>query len=243
MAGVFHYLRHFDFPTLAEDDRRVKVTKGVGRRERGKKGREGEDGRANAIATALCSLHLALLSEEEEVRMHKGERKRKKEVKAVRRMQEHNVSVAKILLLFLSAFLFASAAFLMLWIYIGEAYQNIVFIVAKFILRAIGYSESQISAVNLSGAYLVNFNLVPLFALAAVTPRISLIKRAKILVFGFPLLFSLHVLDIIAHFPLHFYGSELAWFIVNSIGVASIAAPFVIWFIFVQEDLVTSSPH
>ncbi len=175
--------------------------------------------------------------------MYKGERKRKKGEKAVRRMQqEHNVSVAKILLLFLSAFLFASAAFLMLWIHIGEAYQNIVFIVAKFILRAIGYSESQISAVNLSGAYLVNFNLVPLFALAAVTPRISLIKRAKILIFGFPILFSLHVLDIVAHFPLHFYGSELAWFVVNSIGVASIAAPFIIWFIFVQEDLVTSSP-
>ena len=151
--------------------------------------------------------------------------------------QEHNVSVAKILLLFLSAFLFASAGFLMLWIYIGGAYQNIVFIVAKSILRAMGYSESQISAVNLSGAYLVNFNLVPLFALAAVTPRISLIKRAKILIFGFPLLFSLHVLDIVAHFPLHFYGSELAWFVVNSIGVASIAAPFIIWFIFVQEDL------
>ena len=45
-----------------------------------------------------------------------------------------------------------------------------IFFFAKLILIAMGYTPAQISAVNLSGAYLVNFNLVPLVALAIATP-------------------------------------------------------------------------
>ena len=143
----------------------------------------------------------------------------------------------KQLLLFLSAFLFASAAFLILWFYVGEFYQYTVFSVAAFILNAMGYSEAQISAVNLTRAYLANFNLVPLIALAVTTPRIAWMKRVKMLAIGFPVLFSLHVLDIIAHFPMYFHDSEFARIIVYSLGVVGVAAPFIIWFVLIHDDL------
>ena len=85
---------------------------------------------------------------------------------------------------------------------------------------------------NLSGAYLVNFNLVPLVALAIATPGWGLRGRGEMLGIGIPLLFLLHVLDLVAHFPMYFYGSEIARMMVYSIGVGGVALPFVIWAVF-----------
>jgi hypothetical protein len=85
-----------------------------------------------------------------------------------------------------------------------------IFFFAKLILLAMGYTPVQTSAVNLSGAYLANFNLVPLIALAIVTPKLGMRRRCEMLAMGIPLLFLLHVLDLIAHFPMYFYGSGLA---------------------------------
>jgi len=116
--------------------------------------------------------------------------------------------------------------------YIGEFYQGAVFFFAKHILLAVGYTLAQISAVNLSGAYLVNVNLVPLIALAIVTPGWGLRERGEMLVIGIPLLFLLHVLDLVAHFPLYFHGSGIALMVVYSIGVGGVAMPFIIWFVF-----------
>ena len=76
----------------------------------------------------------------------------------------------KRILTFLLEFMAVSAVFLAVWYYIGEFYQGAIFFFAKHILLAMGYTLAQISAVNLSGAYLVNFNLVPLVGLAIVTP-------------------------------------------------------------------------
>jgi len=98
--------------------------------------------------------------------------------------------------------------------YIGEFYQGAVFFFAKHILLAVGYTLAQISAVNLSGAYPVNFNLAPLIALAIVTPGWGLRERGEMQVIGIPLLFLLHVLDLAAHFPMYFYGSGIAQVIV-----------------------------
>ena len=85
-----------------------------------------------------------------------------------------------------------------------------IFFFAKHILLAMDYAPAQISAVNLSGAYLGNFNLVPLVALAITTPGWGLGERGKMLVIGIPLLFLLHVLDLVAHFPMYFYDSGIA---------------------------------
>ena len=131
--------------------------------------------------------------------------------------------------IFLLQFLAASATFLALWYYIGEFYQGAIFFVAKRILLLMGYTPLQISAVNLSNAYLGNFNLVPLVALAITTPGWRLRDRGEILAIGIPILFLLHVLDLVAHFPLYFHGSGVAQFIVYSIGVGGVAVPFIIW--------------
>jgi len=135
----------------------------------------------------------------------------------------------KQIILFMLEFLAVSAVFLGVWYYIGELYQGAIFFFAKLILITMGYTPIQISAVNLSGAYLGNFNLVPLVALAIATPGWRLRDRGKMLAIGVPILFLLHVLDLVAHFPMYFYGSEFAQFVVYSIGVGGVAMPFIIW--------------
>jgi len=149
---------------------------------------------------------------------------KKKEEKFISGLSE------KLILFFLLEFLAVSALCLGIWYFIGEFYQSAIFFVAKHLLFAMGYSSAQISAVNLSKAYLGNFNLVPLIALAIVTPRWRLRDRIEMLVIGIPLLFLLHVMDLVAHFPMYFQGSGIAQAIVYSIGVAGVALPFIIWF-------------
>jgi hypothetical protein len=62
-------------------------------------------------------------------------------------------------------------------------------------------------------------------------------KRCEMLAMGIPLLFLLHVLDLVAHFPMYFSGSGLARMVVYSMGVAGVAAPFIIWFCIGYRDL------
>jgi exosortase/archaeosortase len=76
---------------------------------------------------------------------------------------------------------------------------------------------------------------VPLLALAIATPTLRLRRRLQMLAIGVPLLFSLHVLDIVAHLP-HFieyyYMHRLgfATLVVDSLGVIGLAVVFIIWF-------------
>jgi hypothetical protein len=145
---------------------------------------------------------------------------------------------------FLLKFMVVSVAFLVVWFYIGELYQGAVCFVARYILLALGYTPLQISAVSLPRAYLVNFNLVPLVSLAIATPGWNLRTRCELLLLGLPVLFLLHVVDLVAHFPLYFYGSGIAQIVVQSIGVGGVATPFIIWIAFVfflRRDV--SSPH
>lgn len=142
--------------------------------------------------------------------------------------------------LFLGVFLVVSAVFLGVWYYIGEFYQDAVSFFAKHILITMGYTPVQISAVKLSSAYLVNFNLVPLVALAIATPKLAMKRRIEMLVIGMPILFLLHVLDLVAHFPMYFYGSGLAQLVVFSIGVVGVAAPFIIWFVVCRKEFFGS---
>lgn len=145
----------------------------------------------------------------------------------------------KLILLFMLEFLAISAIFLAVWYYIGEFYQGAIFFFAKQILLVMGYTSLQISALNLSGSYLVNFNLVPLVALAIATPKLAMRKRCEMLAVGVPILFLLHVLDLVAYFPMYFYGSEIAQLVVyySSQGVGGVAMPFIIWFCIGYRDL------
>jgi len=128
--------------------------------------------------------------------------KRKAGVKA-KKKEEVNTKVkekelilglsSKQILLFLLEFLVVSAIFLGVWYYIGEFYQGAVLLVAKHILLLMGYTPLQISAVNLSGAYLGNFNLVPLVALAIATPKLVMKRRIEMLAIGIPILFLLQL--------------------------------------------------
>jgi len=115
-----------------------------------------------------------------------------------------NVSSRQIII-FLIEFMAVSVVFLCIWYYIGEFYQCVIFFFAKNILIAMGYTQLQISAVRLSHAYLVNFNLVPLFALAIATPKMPLKSRIEMLAVGIPLIFLLHVFDLVMHFPMYFF--------------------------------------
>lgn len=139
------------------------------------------------------------------------------------------------ILIFLLEFMVVSAVFLGVWYYIGEFYQGAVFFVAKHILLVMGYTPSQISGMDFSGAYLVNFNLVPLVALAIATPKLTVRRRIEMLAIGIPLLFLLHVLDIVAHLPhfIEFYYMHhigVATLVVDSLGVIGLAMVFIIWF-------------
>ena len=122
------------------------------------------------------------------------------------------------------------------WYCIRGLYQGAIFFFAEHILLLLGYSPVQISTVNLAGAYLGNFNLVPLVALAIATPKLALRRRIEMLVIGVPLLFLLHVLDIVAHLP-YFYeilmqSPGFATLVVDSLGVIGVAMVFIIWFAF-----------
>lgn len=65
----------------------------------------------------------------------------------------------------------------------------------------------------------------------SIQPHNVILWRTLLLAIGVPLLFLLHVLDLVAHFPMYFYGSEFARFVVYSIGVGGVAVPFIIWFV------------
>jgi len=167
----------------------------------------------------------------------KGEADKKRKAKVKKKEEEKEKGLilglsSKRILLFLLEFLAVSFVFLGVWYYIGEFYQSAVFFFAEHILLLMGYTQVQISAVRLPNAYLVNFNLVPLVALAIATPGWGLRERCEMLVIGVPILFLLHVLDLVAHFPMYFHGSGIAQFVVYSIGVGGVAMPFIIWVVF-----------
>jgi hypothetical protein len=150
------------------------------------------------------------------------------------------------ILLFLLEFMVISALLLVAWYHLGAYYQAIVFFVARLILLAMGYTAEQIAGLDFTGAYLVNFNLVPLLALAIATPKLRLRRRLQMLAIGVPLLFSLHVLDIVAHLPhfieyyyLHRLG--FATLVVDSLGVIGLAIVFIIWFAICYPEFFSRS--
>ena len=146
----------------------------------------------------------------------------------------------KQIMIFLLEFLAVAVVFLAVWYYIGGFYQCAIFFVAKPILLAMGCPPASIkdafSHLEQAGSYgyLGNFNLVPLVALAIVTPKLVLRRRIMMLAIGIPILFLLHVLDLVAHFPyakeMYIQSPGFATMVVDSIGVVGLATVFIIWF-------------
>ena len=135
------------------------------------------------------------------------------------------------LLAFLLKFLVVAAALMIVWFYCaGALYQSVVFALSKPVILLMGYTKLQIAALNLGNAYLVNFNLVPLVALAVATPNLILRKRLEMLAIGIPILFLLHVIDILVRFPMYLDHSKFAEMVYVSIGIVGVAVPFIIWF-------------
>ena len=141
----------------------------------------------------------------------------------------------KKLIIFIGKFLVAATAIFAIWIFVGKYYQAAVLAVANLFTRLMGYSLVQRAIMHPENAYLGNFSLVSLLALAAVTP-IPLARRGKMLLSGLPILFALHVIDVVAYFPAYFHHSEFAAMMVTyTIGICGLLAPFAIWYVFARE--------
>ncbi len=140
------------------------------------------------------------------------------------------------MLLFSAKFFAAAAILLIVWMEVGIYYQNILYSTAKVFLSFLGYTPFQISAVKLGNAYLTNFNIVSFIALVIATP-VKTRRMGRMLLTGVPIIFSMHLIDLIAHFPLYIRHSELAKVIVYSIGVGEIAIPFILWFVIAYSDV------
>lgn len=141
----------------------------------------------------------------------------------------------KQLINFIGKFLVAATVIFVIWIFVGKYYQAALLAVADFFTRLMGYSPMQRAIMHPENAYLGNFSLVSLLALAAVTP-IPLVRRGKMLLIGLPILFAVHVIDVVAYFPAYFHHSEFAVMIVTyAIGICGLLAPFAIWYVFARE--------
>lgn len=143
------------------------------------------------------------------------------------------IVVNRIFKFLIKFFIFATLIFV-LWIWIGVYYQNLVLAISRPILLLMGYSELQISALRLSDAYLVNFNLVPFLALIA-SLDIEMKRRIKLFIIGFIIMLFIHSMDLIAHFPAFFNLSEIAIIIVYSLPILNFGFPFLIWVLWMIE--------
>ena len=124
---------------------------------------------------------------------------------------------------------------LLIWIYIGKFYQDLVLAFSKPILILMGY-ERFIPALRLGDAYLVNFNLVPFLALIF-SIKLENKKRLKLMLLGFFFMFFIHCLDLIAHFPAFFNKSQVAFAIVVGLPILNFGFPFIIWVLWVIDVL------
>ena len=129
---------------------------------------------------------------------------------------------------FIIKFFVAATLIMPVWYYAGPYYQDFIVAFSKPILFAMGYTESQIGSLTLTNTYLYNFNIVSFLALVVATPLVPK-ERAKLLAVGFFALFTVHVVDLVSHFPAY-TGSGFAQFIVDVIGVVGVLVPIAVWF-------------
>jgi len=150
---------------------------------------------------------------------------------------------------FLVKFLILTFLLFLIWIPVGKVYLLVLAWASKYVLWVMGYQVTLIiegspvfiyqgAAVGMKDAHLANFNIVPLVALILATPRIELVRRAKMLVIGMFLLFAMHIIDFVSHFPMYFSGSGIAEIVVIFMAVGKVAVPFVLWFVLAYKEIL-----
>ncbi len=150
---------------------------------------------------------------------------------------------------FLVKFLIFTFVLFLIWIPVGNVYLLVLAWVSKAVLWVMGYPVTLITdgspifiyhgvEVGMKDAHLANFNIIPLVALILATPRIELVRRAKMLVIGMFLLFAMHIIDFVSHFPMHFSGSGIAEIVVIFMAVGEVAVPFVLWFVLAHKEIL-----
>lgn len=140
---------------------------------------------------------------------------------------------------FIIKFMIFSILFFILWTQIGRYYTMGLSHVSHFVLKGMGYDVTlhhngeiyfiyRGGLINLENTELVNFNLASFLALILSTPRIHKHRILKSLVWGLPILFVFHVINLIAHFP-YYDGHSWARVIVSFSGITNMALPFILW--------------
>jgi len=153
---------------------------------------------------------------------------------------------------FLVRFLVLTIVLFIIWIPLGKIYLLLLAGVSKYVLLVMGYhatlsvdgAPAFICRGYLIGmeeyAHLVNYNSIPLVALIIATPNIELSRRIKMLLIGVSLLFCMHVIDFVAHFPMICSGSGIAETVVIFMAVGKVAVPFVLWFVLAYKGILGS---
>ncbi len=153
---------------------------------------------------------------------------------------------------FLVKFLVLTIVLFIIWIPIGKIYLLLLAGVSKYVLLVMGYHATPFldvaPAFECRGyrigmeeyAHLVNYNSIPLVALIIATPNIELSRRVKMLLIGVSVLFCMHVIDFVAHFPMICNGSGIAETIVIFMAVGEVAVPFVLWFVLAHKEILGS---
>jgi hypothetical protein len=153
---------------------------------------------------------------------------------------------------FLAKFLILTIVFFLIWIPLGEIYLLLLAWASKAVLWVMGYHVTLVTdgtpfflyhdvKIGMEGAHLSNFNIIPLVALILATPKIAPERRIKMLAIGIFLLFCMHVVDFVSHFPWYFHGSGIAEIVVVFMAVGEVAVPFVLWFVLAHRDILENA--
>jgi hypothetical protein len=149
---------------------------------------------------------------------------------------------------FLLKFFVIAFILFIIWIPVGKAYLLLLALVSKYLLWAMGYHVTLFwngtpyflylgTDIGMKNAHLGNYNIIPLISLILATPNIALNRRLKMLMIGIFLLFCLHTVNFVSHFPRYFDGSEIAGVVMSFIAVGGVAIPFVMWFMLAHKEI------
>lgn len=140
---------------------------------------------------------------------------------------------------FIIKFVIFSIMLFILWTQIGRYYTLGISHVSYLVLEGMGYDVAlhhngmiyfmyRGGLINLENTELINFNLASFLALILATPRIRVHRILESLAWGLPILFLLHVINLIFHFP-YYDGHSWARAVVSFSGITNMALPFILW--------------
>ncbi len=152
---------------------------------------------------------------------------------------------------FLVKFLILTSILFIIWIPLGKIYLLLLAWVSNYVLWFMGFNAELVTNgtpyflyrginVGMENAHLSNYNIIPLLALIFATSGVVSERRIKVAVIGICILFCMHVIDFVSHFPMYFHGSEIAGVLVIFMSVGKLAVPLVLWFVLVHKEILES---